>query len=138
MLTSLGYDQVLDYRQTDFTSGKNRYDLILDVKTNRPPLRYAGSLRKGGRYVTVGGSMPRLFQAVVSAPFISLLRRKTVRVVALKPNRDLSYINELFDAGKLKPVIDGPHQLSDIPELMQYFGQGKHQGKIVVLIKVEG
>jgi NADPH:quinone reductase-like Zn-dependent oxidoreductase len=137
LLRSLGYDRVLDYRQTDFTSEKNRYDLILDVKTNRPVSRYAASLKKGGRYVTVGGSMPRLFQVFVSAPLISLLRRKTVRVVALKANRDLPYMNELFEAGKLKPVLDGPHQLSDIPELMQYFGQGKQQGKVVITVRDE-
>ncbi|MBD3275788.1 MAG: zinc-binding dehydrogenase [Candidatus Marinimicrobia bacterium] len=135
MLTSLGYDRVLDYRQIDFTLEKNRYDLILDVKTNRPISRYARSLRKGGRYVTVGGSMPRLFQAFVFAPLISLLQSKSIRVLGLKPNKDLSFINELFEAGKLKPVIDGPYQLSDIPELMQYFGEGRHQGKVVVSVQ---
>lgn len=137
MLRALGYHRVIDYRQTDFTSEKERYDLILDVKTNRPISRYAGSLRKGGRYVTVGGSMPRLLQAVVSAPWFSLLNKKSIQVLALKPNNDLSYMNELFEAGKLQPIIDGPYSLGELPELIQYFGQGKHKGKIVISVTGE-
>ena len=32
---------------------------------------------------------------------------KAVRLIGLKPNRDLAYLNERFEAGQLVPVIDG-------------------------------
>jgi len=47
----------VDFLMEDFTRGGERYDLILDVKTNRSPLAYARALSPGGTYVTVGGSM---------------------------------------------------------------------------------
>ena len=59
---------------------------------------------------------------------------KTVRLVGLKANRDLPYINEPFEAGKLMPVIDGPYQLDDAREAFWHFGAGNHQGKVVITI----
>jgi NADPH:quinone reductase-like Zn-dependent oxidoreductase len=61
--------------------------------------------------------------------------KKRVRVVPLKPNKDLSYMTELFEAGKVKPVIDGRYKLSEVAEAMRYFGEGNHKGKIVVTVE---
>jgi NADPH:quinone reductase-like Zn-dependent oxidoreductase len=134
MLRSLGYDRVIDYRQVDFTKNGREYDLILDVKTNRSMFKYARALRPGGIYVTVGGSMGRLFQALALSPWISVVGRKKITIVALKPNKDLAYINELFEAGKIKPVIDGPYKLEDVPETFRLFGKGLHKGKVVITV----
>lgn len=136
MLCSLGFDHVIDYAQVDFTQTGQRYDLILDVKTNRPISHYARTLSINGRYVTVGGSTARLLQAVIQGPWISITRKRRIRVVALEPNKDLAYINELFEAGKFKPVIDGPYPLSDLPEALRYFGTGDHKGKVVISVRV--
>jgi NADPH:quinone reductase-like Zn-dependent oxidoreductase len=63
---------------------------------------------------------------------MSRLYDKHLRIVTLKPNKDLAYMNELFEAGKLTPVIDGPYKLADVPEAFRHFGTGDHKGKIVV------
>ena len=39
---------VVDYRAEDFTRSGERWDLILDVKTNRSPFAYARALERGG------------------------------------------------------------------------------------------
>jgi hypothetical protein len=44
-------------------------------------------------------------------------------------------MNELFEAGKVKPVIDGPYKLSEVPEAIRYFGEGNHRGKIVITLE---
>jgi NADPH:quinone reductase-like Zn-dependent oxidoreductase len=132
MLRAMGADHVIDYLQEDFTRGGKRYDLILDVKTNRSPLAYARALKPNGTYATVGGNIPRLIQALVMGPLISRLSNKHIRIVTLKPNKDLAYMNELFEAGKLVPVIDGPYKLADVPEAFRLFGAGDHKGKIIV------
>ena len=36
------------------------------------------------------------------------------------------------EAGKLKPVIDGPYAFSEVPKPIQYFGKGQHKGKVVI------
>jgi NADPH:quinone reductase-like Zn-dependent oxidoreductase len=132
MLRSMGFDHVIDYTLEDFTKNGQCYDLILDVKTNRSIFDYTRALFPNGTYVTVGGSMGRLFQALLLGPWISMVSKKYIRIVALKPNKDLLYMNELFEAGKVKPVIDGPYKLNEFPEAFRIFGKGEHKGKVVI------
>lgn len=135
MMRSMGFDQVIDYTQEDFTKSGQCYDLILDVKTNRSIFDYTRALGPNGVYVTLGGSMTRIFQALLLGPLISTISKKNIRFVGLKPNRDLAYMNKLYEAGKVKPVIDGPYKLSEVPEALRYFGEGKHKGKIVITVE---
>ncbi|MBL0212123.1 MAG: NAD(P)-dependent alcohol dehydrogenase [Holophagaceae bacterium] len=135
LLRSLGADHVIDYTRQDFTKNGQAYDLILDVKTSRSILDCARALSPQGTYVTVGGSMARLFQALLLGPWIALTTKKKIRLVALKQNKDLAYMNELFEAGKVVPVIDGAYRLSEVTEAMRYFGKGHHKGKVVITVK---
>ncbi len=132
MLRAMGADHVVDYLKEDFTKGGKCYDLILDVKTNRSPFAYARALNPNGTYVTVGGSIPRLLQALVLSPVILRLSNKHVRMVGLKQNKDLVYMNQLFEAGKLVPVIDRAYKLADLTEAFRLFGTGDQKGKIIV------
>jgi NADPH:quinone reductase-like Zn-dependent oxidoreductase len=134
MLRLLGYDTVIDYKKEDFTENGQKYDLILDTKTNRSAFKYAGSLRKNGIYITVGGSMSRLFEILFLGSLISVFSNKKLKILSLKPNKNLSFITQLVEKKKIKSVIDGAHSFEEIPKLLQYFGEGKHQGKIVVEI----
>lgn len=134
MMRSLGYDTVIDYKKEDFTKNGQKYDLILDTKTNRSTLKYVRSLRKNGVYITVGGAMSRLFEIVFLGSLLSVFSNKKLKVLSLKPNKNLAYITQLVENGKIKPIIDGPHSFDELPKLIQYFGEGKHQGKIVVEI----
>ena len=134
MLRSMGFDHVIDYTKEDFTKNGQRYDLILDVKTNRSIFDYTHALCRHGIYVTVGGSIGRLLQALLLGPWISMIRKKQILIVALKPNKDLAYMNGLFEAGKVKPVIDGPYRLDEVPDAFRLFAKGDHKGKIVITI----
>ncbi|MEO1352312.1 MAG: NAD(P)-dependent alcohol dehydrogenase [Cyanobacteria bacterium J06635_15] len=126
LMRSVGFTHTIDYTQTDFTEGQERYDLILDTKTNRSPFKYLQVLNPGGTYVTVGGLTSRLFQVLLFGPMIRWLTQKTVCLVNLQPNKDLAYVNKLLSAGQLKPAIEGPYPLSEVPRLIQYFGAGQH------------
>ncbi|MCP4967694.1 MAG: NAD(P)-dependent alcohol dehydrogenase [bacterium] len=134
MLRAMGADHVIDYLEEDFTRSGKTYDLILDVKTNRSPFSYARALNPGGTYVTVGGTPLRLFQVFVLGPLMSRLYKKHVRIAMLQPNKDLAYMNELFETGKLEPVIDRQYELVDVPEAFRFYGTGDHQGKIIVTL----
>jgi len=132
MLRSIGFDHVIDYTREDFTKNGQCYNLILDVKTNRSIFDYARALCPNGIYVTVGGSMGRLLQALILGPWISIISKKHIRIVALKTNKDLLFMNELFEAGKVKPVIEGPYKLNDFVEAFRLFGKAEHKGKVVI------
>ena len=135
MMRSIGFDHVIDYTKEDFTKNGQCYDLILDNKMNRSIFDYMRALSPNGIYVTVGGSMARFFQAFLLGPLISMFSKKSIRIVALKPNKDLAYMNELFEAGKITSVIDGPYKLSEVPEALRYFGEGNHKGKVVITVE---
>jgi len=134
LMRSIGFDHVIDYKREDFTKNGQRYHLILDTKTNRSMFAYARALTPSGTYVTVGGSMGKLFQSLLLGPPISLFNKKHIRLVALKTNKDLAYLNELFEAGKLKPVIDGPYKLDDFRHAFERYNKAEHKGKIVISI----
>ena len=134
MMLSMGFDHVIDYTEEDFTNNGQRYDLILDAKTNRSIFDYARALRPEGTYVTVGGSVSRLLQILLVSPLVQVTTRKKICIVALKPNKDLTYMSELFEAGMVKPVIDGPYRLEDVPKAFTLFRQGLHKGKVVITI----
>ena len=134
LLRSMKFDHVIDYTREDFTKNGQSYDLILDVKTNRPMFHYTRALCRKGVYVTAGGSIGRLFQALFLGPWISMISKKHIRLVTLKPNKDLLYMNELFEAGKIKSVIDGPYKLDDIQKAFRIFDKGEHKGKIIITL----
>lgn len=133
-MKELGFDHIIDYKEADFTRKENKYDLILDCKTNHSPFDYLHVLNPNGKYVTIGGQMSRIIQLLFLNPFISMISKKRMFIVSLKPNRDLDYINKLYLAGQIKCIIDGPYTLENVPSAIQFFGEGKHFGKVVISI----
>jgi NADPH:quinone reductase-like Zn-dependent oxidoreductase len=135
MMRSLGFDHVIDYTKEDFTRNGRRYDLILDTKTTRTAFEYARSLNPRGTYVTVGGpEIARLLRVAIVGRWIGVTTDKAVRLIGLRQNRDLPYLNERFEAGQLVPVIDGPYRLSEARDAFRHFGAGHHKGKVVFTI----
>ena len=134
MLVTKGYDDVLDYKTTDYTMTGDQYDLILDTKTGRLPQEIRRALKDNGRYVTVGGTTMKLIQAASQSIIMNRVSGKQILVLGLKPNRGIGNLLKMYLEKQIKPKIDGPYPFEEIPELLKYFGEGKHQGK--VLIKV--
>jgi len=134
MLRSIGADQVIDYTKEDFTKNGQRYDLILDVVAYRSIFDYKRALRPNGICVLVGGSMAAIFKALFFGSLIT--RGKKIGVLMHKPNKnDLNSMKELFEAGKVVPVIDRHYPLSEVPEALRYFGEGHVQGKVVITVE---
>ena len=78
LLREIGFHEVIDYTREDFTKMGRRYDLILDVRTNRSPFKYARALQPDGIYVTVGGSMPRLLQIFFFQPWFTVFSKRKI------------------------------------------------------------
>lgn len=134
-MKSMGFHEVIDYRTQDFTKTEKRYDFIVDTKSHRPPRHYARVLSKKGVYITVGGDMNRIFQLLLWRFTSSWFTQKRLSILALKPNKGLREIRELYKTGKLQLHIDGPHSgLEQIPKLLRYFADAKHRGKVVVTV----
>jgi NADPH:quinone reductase-like Zn-dependent oxidoreductase len=134
MVQSLGADHVIDYKREDFTRNGLRYDLVLDVAGYRSIFDYKRALNPGGVYVMIGGSMVLVFQLLFLAPWISMIGGKKMGLLLHRPNKGLDFMTELFEAGKVVPVIDSCYPLSEVPEALRYFGEGQIQGKVVITL----
>ncbi|PCI35217.1 MAG: alcohol dehydrogenase [Flavobacteriaceae bacterium] len=137
LMKSVGFDTVIDYKITNFTQENVAYDLVLDCKTNQSVFAYKRVLKDKGNYVTIGGQLTKLFSVVLWGKIISLFSAKQFQLVGLQQNKELDYFMELFKQKKIKSIIDGPYLFEDIPRLIQYFGKGKHKGKIVIKMNVD-
>lgn len=133
-MRSLGADHTIDYTKEDFTTNGKFYDLIIDVRSNRSVFDYERSLGPNGVYASVGGKTFSILQLVLLGPLIKKKDNKKLTLVMHKPNKGLSTINELFESGKIKPVIDKCFLLNEITEAFRYFGEGHFKGKVVVKV----
>jgi NADPH:quinone reductase-like Zn-dependent oxidoreductase len=135
MVRSIGADHVIDYSNEDFTKSGRRYDLIVAANGYHSIFAYRRALTPKGVYVGTGGSMGQIFQGLLLAPLISMVGKKKMGAFMAKLNRkDLDQLRELLEAGKMKPIIDGPYPLSRAAEAFQYFEEGHAKGKVVITI----
>lgn len=136
MVRSLGADHVVDYTREDFAQNGQRYDLILVTAGYRSIFDYRHALSPEGIYVMIGGSMAQIFQAMLLGPWISRTGSKTMTNLAAKPDqRDLVFIKELIEAGKVVPVIDRCYSFGEVPEALRYYGKGHARGKVVITVE---
>ena len=49
-----------------------------------------------------------------------------------RSKEDLQSLIELIESGKVTPVIDRTHPLSEVPEAIRYLEEGHARGKVVI------
>jgi NADPH:quinone reductase-like Zn-dependent oxidoreductase len=135
VIRSVGADHVIDYRKEDFTQTGHQYDLILDTQGVRSMFDYKRALSPHGIYAMVGGDMPRMLQALFFRLWGSITGGQKFNFVAEGPNKGLADLKALIEAGKVLPVVDKCYKLSEVPEALRYFSEGRHAGKVVVDIE---
>jgi NADPH:quinone reductase-like Zn-dependent oxidoreductase len=136
MVRSIGADHVIDYIQEDFTKNGQRYDFIFAVNGYHSIFDYKRALSPKGVYVMIGGCNAHLFQAMLLGPVISMTgRQKMGSMGVAKPNqKDLAFMKELLEAGKVVPVIDRRYPLGETAEALRYLEEGHAQGKVVITV----
>jgi NADPH:quinone reductase-like Zn-dependent oxidoreductase len=135
-LRSLGADHVIDYTQEDFTQSGQQYDLILAVNGFHPLSAYKRALAPQGIYVMAGGSMAQIFQAMLLGSFYSKKGGKKMGgVSATASQKDLAFMKELLEAGKVVPVIDRRYPLGEAAEALRYLGAGHAKGKVIITME---
>ena len=135
MVRSIGADHVIDYTQEDFTTNGQQYDLILAANGNHSIAAYKRALTPQGTYVMSGGAGAQMVQAMLLGPVISLAGSKQMGNVLMKPNmKDLVFMKELLEAGKVAPVIDRRYPLSEAADAIRYLEEGHARGKVVISV----
>jgi len=135
MLFRIGADHVIDYRQEDFTGNGQRYDLILDFVGSHSIFDYRRALSPAGIYVMVGGSIVHIVQTLLFGSWFSMTGARKMVILAAKPNKDMAFIIDLIESGKITPVIDKCYPLAETAKALHCLGKGQAQGKIVVTME---
>jgi len=138
MVRSIGANHVIDYKKEIFTQNGQQYDLILAVNGYHPISDYLRALSPDGIYVVAGGSMLQLFQAARQGRRTSKIgSQKTYVVPLVQSQKDLVFMKELLESGKVVPVIDGCYPLSKIAEAFQYYEKVHPKGKVVITVEYD-
>jgi NADPH:quinone reductase-like Zn-dependent oxidoreductase len=133
---SLGADQVIDYSREDFTKNGRAYDIIFDTVGKISFSECKGSLVDCGIFLTTG-VMPENMLYVMQT---SVAGSKKVRFAAtgLRPARekakDLVFLRELIEGGRLRAVIDRCYSLEQIVDAHRYVEKGHKKGNVVITV----
>ena len=132
-ILSLGADHVIDYKKVDFTRRGEEYDLILDVTSRRTVFDYKRALAPRGVCIIIGGKGRTILGSVILGSWIIGSRKVKVGILRRNP-RDLEHMNGLYEAGKVRPVIDRRFPLGEVAEAYRYFEEQRFKGKIVITV----
>ncbi len=141
MVRSIGADHVIDYTREDFTKTGQQYDVIYDAIGNRSVSAYRRALKPEGRCVVAGfTTMPRLFEHILVGAVVSRTGNKKIGLMGVaQPNKkDLAYIAELLEAGKVVPVIDRRYPLSETAAAVRYLETMRARGKVIITVEQSG
>ena len=133
---SLGADQVIDYTQEDFTENGKTYNIIFDTVGKCSFSECKGSLTEEGVYLTTVPTPAIMLQALWSSK--SGGKKVKFAATGLRPARekakDLIFLTELIEAGKLKAVIDRCYSLEQTAEAHRYVEHGHKKGNVVITV----
>ncbi len=134
---SLGADQVIDYTQEDFTENGKTYDIIFDTVGKRSFSECKGSLTDEGIYLATVPTPVMMLQALWTA--IAGGKKVKFAATGLRPaeekTKDLVFLTELIEAGKIKAVIDRCYPLEQIAEAHSYVEKGHKKGNVVITVE---
>jgi NADPH:quinone reductase-like Zn-dependent oxidoreductase len=132
MVKSLGADKVIDYTVEDFSKGSEAYDIIFDTVGKSPFSGSIRSLKKNGYYLRV---VHMALAPILKGLWASMTSSKgVIGGVTVEKAEDLIFLNQLIEAGQLRPVIDRSYPLEKIAEAHRYVEKGHKKGNVVITI----
>ncbi|HKR38716.1 MAG TPA: NADP-dependent oxidoreductase [Paraburkholderia sp.] len=151
LVTTLGADEVVDYKRENFEKVLRGYDVVLGTLRGDAIEKAIGILKPGSKVVSLIGPLDAAFARARRLNFFltfvfGLMSRKIMR---LARKRDVTYsflfvrpdgaqlaeIGGLLESEHIRPVIDRVFSFEQAKEALEYLAQGRAKGKVVVKIK---
>jgi NADPH:quinone reductase-like Zn-dependent oxidoreductase len=150
LVRSLGADVVVDYAHEDFAEVLSGYDVVLDSLGGENLEKSLTVIKPGGQAIGVAGPPDPGFAKQLGAPqFIGvamgLLSRKihkqarklgvSYAFLFMQANgAQLRELAALYDAGRLRPLIDKTFPFDQTLQALAYVEQGRANGKVVITL----
>lgn len=151
LVTSLGADEVVDYKKQAFEDVLRGYDAVLGTVRGDAIEKAVGILKARGRIVSLVGPLDVAFARSRRLNFVltfvfALMSRKIMR---LTKKRDIAYsflfarpdgdqlaqIGQLLETQRIRPVIDKVFAFEHAKEALAYLAAGRSRGKVVVQMR---
>ena len=136
LVKSLGADQVIDYKVTDYTKQDIKYDIIYDAVGKSTFSACKDILKDEGRYMTTVPTLSSLWKLIfkVNQPGKKNLTAATgLRKQSLK-HQDLEYLERLLKENIITPLIDSEYTLEEMPKALKRVDSGHKKGSVVIHI----
>jgi NADPH:quinone reductase-like Zn-dependent oxidoreductase len=128
LVSSLGADKVIDYRNSDFTKDDEQYDFVLDGVGKTTFIKCKKLLKKKGIFASSNGLIN--FLLVLVTPLFGGKKVSFPAGVTIKAG--LNFIKGLVEQGSFKPVIDRKYSLDKIAEAYTYVASGQKIGNVII------
>jgi NADPH:quinone reductase-like Zn-dependent oxidoreductase len=117
---------MIDYTKQDFTNTGESYDIIFDAVGKTSFLKCKNSLKQKGIFLQAGITLTILPQVLCTSMFGA--KKAMIAATGLRPpserTKDLIFIKELIEVGKIKPIIDRRCPIEQIVEAHSYVDTG--------------
>ncbi|MDZ5712773.1 NAD(P)-dependent alcohol dehydrogenase [Jeotgalibacillus haloalkalitolerans] len=114
MVRDFGADEVIDYHMDDYDNQLSTYDAVFDASGKINKLSARKHVERNGQFCSVAG-----------------------QGVAKELREDLTLLNQMFEAGHFKAVIDRVYPLEEIVEAHRYVDSGRKYGNVIVQVVEE-
>jgi NADPH:quinone reductase-like Zn-dependent oxidoreductase len=131
MVKSLGADKVFDYTKEDFSKNGKPYDVIFDTVGKSSYSDSIRSLGTDGAYlhaVAAPGVLMRMGWTSMTSS------KKVVGGGPPPKSEDLIFLQDLVEAGAIKPVIDKRYPMDQIVEAHRYVDTGRKKGNVIITV----
>jgi NADPH:quinone reductase-like Zn-dependent oxidoreductase len=151
MVSSLGADEVIDYKKQAFEKVLRGYDLVLGTIRGDAIEKSVDILKPGGKIVSLVGPLDKAFArarrlnvflgfvfGLMSRKIVRLARKKDVEysfLFARPEGAQLNEIGKLLESERIRPVIDKVFPFEQAKEALEYLAQGRSRGKVVVKMR---
>jgi NADPH:quinone reductase-like Zn-dependent oxidoreductase len=134
LVKSIGADKVIDYTKEDFTKPGKTYNIIFDAVGKSTFSQCKNLLDQKGKYLQAGITL-KVFPSIFWTSMFST-KKALIMATGLRPpaerTKDLKFIAELLETGKIKPVIDKRFPIEQISEAHKYVDTGHKKGNVVI------
>jgi NADPH:quinone reductase-like Zn-dependent oxidoreductase len=135
MVTTLGADVIIDYKNQKITELDEKFDIIYDIAGSISFSQCRNILTGTGVFISNLASLANMLSSALY-PILSMLGFKNKNTFAWvkSSGKDLTTISKLINNGQLNTVIEGTYKMEEIKEAHAYSQSGRIKGKIVLEI----
>ena len=131
MVKSIGADKVIDYSKEDFTKNGEKYDVIYDSVDKASFWGSIKSLNKKGHILLASAGICTMLGGAIISLFSS---KKIVSGVIKETVKDMNFIKQLIENGKLKATISKIYPLKEIARAHAHVDGGHKKGNVIISV----